>query len=502
MKSEKLMDAIGMVGDDLIAEAKTPRKRTIRWQRIAAAAACLALIIACFLLWFPGKESPQISGSIPTITTTAPAIPTVPTTVPPNNNAISITQRVEAEAPGYGFVGNYEAIRNVESPGMYLANGIAVTAKAAEILPDTYYFYNDPLQSRWHLVKMVTLNTLHGNNIPEEFYFLLPEAYFTDLTEYDSLIIKDLAQYGYENTVLYNASRGTAEICDYVLFGAYMFSPTPSLSHLFIAACSDGEFDESLWSVTAEWEKYTQYFRARLDAPDDYTMAGRGWTQEQVETAVIRQCNEDNPWGEETVDLLSSLQTDAAQTAIAYVTSFKNGIFAPQITGSTLSIRPEVAMTYRRYLNGYPTNETVRLHGEKVYTSDAKFTESDAQTLPDLASALYAVNQAFEKGEITPPHILDWKNRELLEYAIFGWYAKTSTGVYGIIRIDWRYKGDHFYGSLDDKYYIIEAGVDEVQSISQDDLLKILDQGNDFVYTSEYDENGKKDIYGSVPPPV
>ena len=39
MKSEKLMDAIGMVGDDLIAEAKKLRRRSLRLQRIVAAAA-------------------------------------------------------------------------------------------------------------------------------------------------------------------------------------------------------------------------------------------------------------------------------------------------------------------------------------------------------------------------------------------------------------------------------------------------------------------------------
>lgn len=483
MSSDKLIEAIGFIGDDLIAEAKMPRIHIIPWKRIIAAAACLALVIGLLLLIMPDEN-----GTVPGL--------------PPANDPISITQRVEADRPGHGFVGNYQTILNMDAPGMYLTNGISVTARAVEISQDVYYFYNDPVQNRWHLVTVQTLQTLHGENVPEEFYFLLPEAYLTDLTAYDALIIKDLTQYGYENTVLYNASQGVAEICDYMLLGAYMFSATPSLSHLFMAACTDGIFDESLWTATPAWERDTQYFRTYLDAPKDSMLAGRGWKRAEIEAAVIRQSNIDNPWGAQTVGLLSSLQTESAKAAVAYVTSFKNGIFAPQITGSSLSVRPAVAMTYRRYINGYPTNETLRLHGEQVYASDAKFTQADEHTLPDLASALYAIGHAFNQGQITPPHMIDWKNRECKEYAIFGWYAKTSTGVYGIIRIDWRYTGDRFYGLLDDKYYIIEPGASQVHSIERDDLLKILDQGNDFVYLSEYDETGKADLSGSVPPPV
>ena len=45
MKSEKLLDAIGMVGEDLILEAKAPRKRHLNWKQWTAMAACLALLI-------------------------------------------------------------------------------------------------------------------------------------------------------------------------------------------------------------------------------------------------------------------------------------------------------------------------------------------------------------------------------------------------------------------------------------------------------------------------
>ena len=45
MKSGKLLDAIGMVGDDLIDEARAPQKKVIQWKHWTAIAACLAVLI-------------------------------------------------------------------------------------------------------------------------------------------------------------------------------------------------------------------------------------------------------------------------------------------------------------------------------------------------------------------------------------------------------------------------------------------------------------------------
>ena len=41
MSKDKLTDAIGGIGDDLIAEAKAGKPVMIYWRRIVAAAACL-----------------------------------------------------------------------------------------------------------------------------------------------------------------------------------------------------------------------------------------------------------------------------------------------------------------------------------------------------------------------------------------------------------------------------------------------------------------------------
>lgn len=61
-KREKLQDAVGMVGDDLIEEAKNPRRKNRKAVWTAAVAACLALFIAVGAALLPGGNtvSPKI----------------------------------------------------------------------------------------------------------------------------------------------------------------------------------------------------------------------------------------------------------------------------------------------------------------------------------------------------------------------------------------------------------------------------------------------------------
>lgn len=87
MSKDKLTDAIGDIGDDLIVAAKKSRSGVIVFRRIAAAA-CLALLVGVFCLTFP-RDNDEL---IPPIlqNTTAPSIepttrPTqIPTTIAPS----------------------------------------------------------------------------------------------------------------------------------------------------------------------------------------------------------------------------------------------------------------------------------------------------------------------------------------------------------------------------------------------------------------------------------
>ena len=102
MSKNKLTDAIGGIGDDLILEAKKSRSGIIVWRRIAAAAACMALLVGVFCLTFPKDNDESIPPILQNTTaptfipttrpTTAPTTRPRPTTVPTTNKPTTTTK--------------------------------------------------------------------------------------------------------------------------------------------------------------------------------------------------------------------------------------------------------------------------------------------------------------------------------------------------------------------------------------------------------------------------
>ena len=159
--------------------------------------------------------------------------------------------------------------------------------------------------------------------------------------------------------------------------------------------------------------------------------------------------------------------------------------------------KSDVYLKYTRYIDGYPTNEYIGIqcsserHSDRHINSDEKFTDADLQRLPDLAAALKAVTQAYDNGEITPPHIELQESYIPIGYSIEGRYSKSNGNVYGIIRIDWTFGDmtDHEFLN-DDKYYLISYGSNEVTSMERDDVLALL-TSEASIYTGGYNERGK-----------
>lgn len=99
MSKDKLTDAIGGIGDDLIVAAKKSRNGIIVFRRIAAAAACLVILMGAFYMLLPRKQPDPINPVLQN--TTAPTIvpttrptelpttvaPSVPTTVRPTSSS-------------------------------------------------------------------------------------------------------------------------------------------------------------------------------------------------------------------------------------------------------------------------------------------------------------------------------------------------------------------------------------------------------------------------------
>ena len=115
----------------------------------------------------------------------------------------------------------------------------------------------------------------------------------------------------------------------------------------------------------------------------------------------------------------------------------------------------------------------------------------DMDSLPDVASAIITVEDAFQAELIPPPHIVNYKDMELRSHGVTGWYFKANDKVYGVVQVNFTYyDADEKESRYDDIYFLIESSSETCVEITRDELLQL--QGtNHFIYTHEYDENGK-----------
>lgn len=71
-RTELLFSAIGQVGDDLIARADAPVRRTRPWVRAAALAACLALVLGLGIYALPKLHTGNAQSAAPDLSAAAP----------------------------------------------------------------------------------------------------------------------------------------------------------------------------------------------------------------------------------------------------------------------------------------------------------------------------------------------------------------------------------------------------------------------------------------------
>lgn len=443
MNSEKLLDAIGLVGDDLIEEAREPRKDQYAGMLRIAIAACLILIAG--IIGFPLINTPT------------------------------------SASPDQGYIGD-----PASDPGDASASinetGFFITAQALDTLPDTYLLYNDWYSTPYRLVKMKTLNLLLGDEMPDEFYFLVPEELLVDFTRYDALILEFLDQISCENAILYNCSSDSAEALDCYLFGYWNYFRCAG-----VKAFSGNFFDESLWLSNEVWLAETEYARQQLDEGKNPKNLQRGWSLQQVEQST----KENYAYHAAKLKTHAAVTTENAMAIRNYIAPFENGIFVPEFAEY-----PSLFL-YRRYIDGIATNETVLFQSGEGTHSGVPFNEEDLTGLPDLPAAMSSVKAAFDRGEIKPPHIQDLSQHELRTYGIRCWYFKAEDGsVYGAIQVSFTYgrksETTGFYSDFryDDLYYIVDPGSNSFTEITRDALLEL--QGtSDFLYTGSYDSNGK-----------
>lgn len=403
-----------------------------------AIAACLVLVISVLAIAKPFQpDDPDVTG---------PAVlQTSPNTIPPTSPSGMATQLLlstddtDSRCPMRGCIGRYDV---VEAPVDYIYEGMVVTAKAIQVLPDTYFFYDDHLKTPYRLVKMETLKVLHGEKMVSSFYYLQKQSDSTDYLSYDALVMDFLHPYGYEGSVLYNATAGAPERMPLMLFGSV--------------------YQNSVFG-----------YKSGLSA-----------TLEELEADVINNKHFELT-NVPSVPSMADITSPEAKDALAYVQNTDNGLFIPTASNLVLYYNPKIQYQARRYIYGYPTTETVRIWIDKAEYSESKFTKEDLAELVDLEPAITAVKEAFGDGNIHPPHIADAQSVELKEHFIFGWYCKGKDGVYGIIRLTFRYVGGY-----DDAYFIVTGDSKEPQQINRNSLLELVGTADDYIYLGDYNSEG------------
>lgn len=465
MNSQVWNEALNHIDPDLVEEyieqkEKSEGQKRVFWLRCGTVAACLCAIITMIIV---------VSNLDAIMSSNRPITPIVNLQTP-------------TSAPQY-----YGSASSVEASGGVQAdlnsNGLSVTATLLETLPDTYTFFDDWHQYEYRLLRMRTVTLLKGTEMTEEFYYMVPVDFMTDFSLYDSFVIIDMAQFGYEYSVVYNKSQGKAERLELVLFG-YRTYGYHLMGVNFMAFDADGKFDIGLWKSNEAWMKATQ------------RSTSNGNTLRQAEENA-RQ----DSWGSDCrVHSLSGVTGEAANVLSQFL-SFENGIYVPNTSSMMLYRSSKVDFIAVRYLNGFATNEYVSIRSKELTGGDeysvafskAQFTQEDLMALPDLASALASVAAAYDEGLITPPHIKDYDESAIWSHGIFGWYAKTPDGVIGIIRVTWR---EFKTGKLDDAYYFVEYGSDAYTPIDRDALVeRIGEYESTYIYLDGYGENGKTRLY-------
>lgn len=366
----------------------------------------------------------------------------------------------------------------------------AITVRLLEILPDVYTFY-DNNEMEYMLLKMETLNVLKGNNIPKEFYYLIPEGCFTDFSIYDRFVVADVVQFGYDYSVMYNITKDCPEIFDMVLLGNYYNGVIGNMtSEGMIAFDKNGNLDPKLFESTEGFSYSTGWHKEDLR---------KNITEKFTTLEITEKFFRNNSWsGYLQNDFFVCTFSDfsyKAQLALEYLKNTDNGLYVPELRYySTTYTRQEEKVVFRRYIDGIATNETITLYPYKAEYSTANFQKSELSSAPKLRFAYKKICEEFEAGNITPPNLETTESMECTVNGIFPWYAKTEKGVVGIIQVSWCYKNCPAPAILcyDDAYFIVMPDSNTCTQIDRNELLEMFeDFETTYIYTGEYDNQGK-----------
>lgn len=486
MKKREWNEGMNHLDPDIV-EKYTEQKDRIRKKkkqkhillRFGAIAACFVLIVSAIIVVPMLREDDSEITTSPDATDHTPIV--FDATVSPEKLNGSNSEFIVGPSVSVG--GGFADL----APPKFEFDTSAFVVKARVVVnhPDLYNkldVYPEYKPNTYRLIQMESLEVLHGENVPQYFLYLIPNALFIDMSVYDSLMIS-MIQLGTENYVLKNGTKNQMESFELPIFVDYQ--EHPELGN--IIAFSDGVFDESLWQKES-WKYGYQFGVYYLDNPEAGDLVVmRGDTDRDVVKEIKSRIEELKEWlGDQyqvPTPLTLHFSTQVAKDAIEYVKPFENGVFsqdyAPYVGNGQL--------IFRRFINGCQTEETITIDllTEEVTYSEVKYTKEDMSCLENIAVHLAEKAKEYSAKIPTPPHT-DTKGKELLCLNVYAWYVKVDGNLYGVIKTCWRYKDkDNWYVQYyDDSYILYDMTESTAVNISRDDLVNIVGTRN--VYSGQY----------------
>jgi len=508
-----MFNALSNLSDGLLdecAESRSEKAGALSAKRFAfgysAAAALFAICVLAAVV-----TAVRFQGKDPGVFTTENG--NTATRTNETQRGFSVIDVSDGSSPLGAFRGDMTSNIFTSSAGAYMQYGFVMTFKAVEMLPDEYALYGDWNKNKYRFVLMRTENVILGDDVPEYFYFLLPEKYVIDLTAYDKLLAVGIVQLYHENQLVYNETQARPERLEHVVIcSATHWNTLAALDvENLTAFTDDGAYDDGIWNASESWKKFAaraEQMRGWYEADGINTLS----EYEEYLTDYLMQYQDRGM----PCRFLSDYKNEEDKKIISYVTSSENGLFVKN--GHAELLNGELysnVSSFTRYIGGYPTNEIYHIYADGAYVNGSsldrepqfKFSKEDLEDLPDLPGAVNAIEKALEEKEVYPPHFADWEKYPIdfndiahsYSYGVFGFYSKTPDGVLGVVRVTWKY--DNIRSGLgrtvdvtDDAYFIIEPGSDTVTPIDRDGLLSRLGSTSKpvpYVYTGEYYEYGR-----------
>ncbi len=411
--------------------------------RIGALAACLAIIVSSVII-------------IPTLMREDPISPSKrPTHTPIYFNALESPKALTGS--NLAFIHSSSSGGGPGSPvppafGFGFFTGFdtfIVKARVVENYPDQYYKLEGSPEwkpTAYRLIRMECLDVLWGENLPSQFFYMIPDSLYVDMSKYDSLLIK-MDQFCTADYIIKNGTQNQLEALDVPLFTDP--NRNPEFGH--IIAFSDGVFDEDLWK-SPNWVFGYQFGEYCLDEPDKHPdlLVSRGATEEGVIANVLAYLEKQLAYyGEVAPPTLIELvaTTQEAQDALEYVKPFANGVFVQTYLWKT-------QVVFTRYINGCQTDETVSIdlkEGKATY-SDVRYTPEDLSKLENISLYLAQMAEEYARELPNPPHT-NPNGKKLISLSLHAWYIKKNGKIYGVIKTTWIYWRYDSRGRYDVRYY-------------------------------------------------